>query len=231
MRKCKWIFVLILLIGCFCALPVAAADADGTAQPADRSGDMYNFTQLKYYELGLFSDVDENAWYGINRQGVVAYAYAYGFMNGSGGKFMPRKTLTVAEALAMACRVHDIYYGGSGNFVQGKPWYKVYADYAIANGIIEAGVFKSYTANISRSEMAYIFSRCLPEQEYRLVTYLEPPDVDSATRFQAEIVKLYHAGILTGSDNYATFHPGNSIIRSEAAAILVRVALPGLRIY
>ena len=37
------------------------------------------------------------------------------------------------------------------------------------------------------------------------------------------IYTFYRAGILTGSDAAGTFHPASTIVRSEAAAILVRM--------
>ena len=44
-----------------------------------------------------------------------------------------------------------------------------------------------------------------------------------------KILMLYQAGVLTGSDIYGTFHPDNSIKRSEAAAIIARMAIPSER--
>jgi len=51
------------------------------------------------------------------------------------------------------------------------------------------------------------------------------PDVDSATPYYSEIISLYEAGVLTGSDEQGTFYPDNSITRVEAAAIITRVIL------
>ena len=40
---------------------------------------------------------------------------------------------------------------------------------------------------------------------------------------------LYRAGVLTGSDSAGTFRPDSTIKRSEAAAIVTRMADPSLR--
>ena len=49
------------------------------------------------------------------------------------------------------------------------------------------------------------------------------PDVKTGAAFAAEIYDFYRAGILTGSDANGTFHPADSIKRSEVAAILIRM--------
>ena len=40
---------------------------------------------------------------------------------------------------------------------------------------------------------------------------------------------MYAAGVLTGSDSYGTFLPGDSIPRAVAAAIIARIAIPAER--
>ena len=42
--------------------------------------------------------------------------------------------------------------------------------------------------------------------------------------YAESIYRLYRAGIVTGSDEYGTFLPENSITRAEAAAIVTRMA-------
>ena len=47
--------------------------------------------------------------------------------------------------------------------------------------------------------------------------------------YKTEIIHLYGAGVLKGSDLAGTFHGASTITRAEAAAIAVRVALPEYR--
>ena len=55
-----------------------------------------------------FSDVTDSNWFAEN----VKTAYELGFMNGkSEGKFDPNGTVTVAEGITMAARLHAIYNG------------------------------------------------------------------------------------------------------------------------
>ena len=58
-----------------------------------------------------FSDVADGSWY----TDAVALCYETGLINGTGeGKFSPDATVTIGEAAALACRIHQILNGGSG---------------------------------------------------------------------------------------------------------------------
>ena len=180
----------------------------------------------------MFTDVDENAWYGFNQGKVIARAYEYGLMKGdSATTFNPTGNMTVAEAITVAARVHSIYMTGEESFAQSSPWYKVYVDYAIDKGIIKSDDFTDYTRAATRAEMAYIFSKSLPAAEFaEQNTVNSLPDVNSDTPYYNAILTLYKAGIVTGNDDKGTFSPGNNITRAEAAAIISRVILPATRV-
>ena len=191
---------------------------------------MSNFVKSKTYTPGMFADVDENQWYGYTQQKVIANAYEYGLMQGSGSTFNPTGNMTLAEAVTIAARVHHIYNGGDGVFIQGNPWYQVYVDYCIANDIIGAGTFSDYSKAATRAEMAYIFSRALPNSEFASQNTVNAlPDVNSSTPYYSAILMLYKAGVVAGSDAQGTFNPANNITRAEAAAIISRVILPATR--
>jgi hypothetical protein len=193
---------------------------------------MSNFKPTNSYTPGQFTDVSEDAWYGNNQQKVVALAYQYGLMMGkTKTEYTPSGNVTIAEALTIAVRVHSIYTTGTANFTQGSPWYQVYVDYAITNGIIAANDFPNYTRNVTRSEMAYLFVNALPESEFTSRNTVNSlPDVNNATANIDAILLLYRAGVLTGSDTQGTFNPYNNINRAETAAIITRVILPSMRV-
>jgi len=185
---------------------------------------------ISSYTPGQFTDVNENEWYGYNREKSIATAYEHGLMRGSGNTFNPAGSMTLAEAVTIAARVHSINNGGAGEFTQGDVWYQVYVDYAIANGMIKADAFADYGKAATRAEMAYIFSRSLPETEFKSQnTVGSLPDVESGTQYSEAIFMLYKAGVLAGSDDRGTFNPGSGITRAEAAAIISRVVLPATR--
>lgn len=181
-----------------------------------------NFQQTATYNNN-FSDVSATSW----AASAVETCYEYGLMNGTGnGRFSPNGTLSVAEALVMADRVHEIYTTGESTLENGSPWYQPYVDYAIENGIIQEGDFNSYTANATRAEMAYIFANALPDSALPAINDIDTlPDVEAVTPYAAEIFTLYNAGVLTGSDVYGTCKPETTITRAEAAAIIARVAI------
>ena len=103
----------------------------GSAYAAE-SG-MGNFQRNGSYYTGLFTDIPADAWYADG----VAAAYELGLMVGSGqNTFSPNGTVTLAEAVAMAARIHSRYGSGIESFSQGSPWYQVYVDYAVNSRIV-----------------------------------------------------------------------------------------------
>ena len=203
----------------------------GVASGFSASAPMSNFRKARAYTPGQFADVNENAWYGYNREKSAATAYEYGLMQGSSAAaFNPDGNITIAEAIAVAARVRSIYNGGAGEFAQGGVWYQAYVNYAIAGGIINADDFPDYSKAATRAEMAYIFSRALPEEEFMPQNTVKSlPDVNSGTVYSAAVFMLYRAGVLAGNDDRGTFNPGAGVTRAEAAAVITRVILPDTR--
>ena len=144
MRKHTRLFVLSL---CLLAVLLAAVSmAQG-------------FEKTQKYP-GTFSDVPENAWFAKE----VQSAYELGFVNGkSDTSFDPNGTMTVAEGITIASRVHASYNGKTIAEVSGGKWYDMYIKYAIENGLFEDGYFNSYDRTIRRYEMAVLFASAVPE--------------------------------------------------------------------
>lgn len=186
-----------------------------------------NFSKRNIYSSGLFPDVVAGSWY----HDVLKQVWEFGLMVGKGNGFDPTGNITVAEALVLACRVHNIYHGGDGVFTQQDPWYSVYVDYALANGIIKANDFSSYTVPANRAQMAYIFANTLPQTELQaLKTVNSLPDVQNDDAYASAIFLLYQAGVLGGKDDAGSFYPNANISRAEVAAIICRMVLPAERL-
>ena len=196
-----------------------------------QSPGLAQFVPKLVYSAGLFTDVRAGVWYSV----PVALAYEYGLMRGVGDNaFNPTGNITVAEAITVATRVHNIYLTGSDEFpavAAGQPWYQANVDYAIENGMIAATAFTDYRRPATRAEMAFIFSGAIPAEEFEAQNTVNSlPDVNRNTQYSDAIFMLYRAGVLGGSDGIGTFNPGNNISRAEAAAIISRVILPAERL-
>ena len=197
-----------------------------TAQAAEPSID--NFKFLRSYS-NRFTDVYESQWF----YAAMKRGYEIGLIDGlSETTFSPNSNVSLAQILALASRLHSIYYTGEASFVQGTPWYQVYVDYADKNGFLLPNL-GNYSRAAKRGEVAGILAKalspsCLPP--INIVENDSLPDVKMNSQYAAEIYTLYRAGVLTGNDAKGTFAPNSEILRSEIAAIISRMAIPGSRI-
>lgn len=191
-----------------------------------------NFTKTCSYYNGLFWDVDERNvthWFAAN----VASAYELGLMKGTGaGVFAPGDSVSAAQAVTLAARLHSIYHTGQERFetYDGGEWYDPYVDYAREQGILT----RDYDLDepVTRWEFAHILAQALPQEA---LTPINPEssfaDAQSIP-YPADAEMLYRAGVLTGvpQDGQLYFMPMNTITRGETAAIVTRMARPALRV-
>ncbi|MDO4516221.1 MAG: S-layer homology domain-containing protein [Bacillota bacterium] len=184
-----------------------------------------HFRKTAVYTQGQFSDVATNQWY----TGNVAAAVEFGLMKGDSGLFRPTGSVTIAEAVTLAARIHSIYETGKDSFAQssGGKWYQVYLDYAYQKGLISRSY---YTCNVNqkatRAQFAEILSKALPDEALPACSTVADnaiPDVSLSQSWGPAVYKLYRAGILTG-DLDGSFRPKDSITRAEAAVIAARMA-------
>ncbi|MBQ2690823.1 MAG: S-layer homology domain-containing protein [Clostridia bacterium] len=192
-----------------------------------QNGSFDNFRAINEYKKGRFVDIG-GQWY----ESYAQAAYEYGMMKGNeDGTFYPHGNMLVCEAITIAARLHSIYHGGTGEFVQGSPWYDVYVGYAIERGIIEKGRFADYERPVTREEMAVILSRSVDlDKMGRINDFDSIPDVpESSGSFEA-ILALYNSGVLTGSEEDGSFLPDDNIIRAEVAAMIARIVKSDMRI-
>jgi len=187
-----------------------------------------NFVNVYDYAYGQFTDVSPSAWYYNN----VVNAYELGLMKGSSTTtFNANGNITIAESIALACRLHSTYYDNGKVFKQGSTWYQVYVSYALANGIIDKQ-YGDYNKKATRAEFAEILAGALPDEALTDINTVVDggiPDVSMSASYQSAVYKLYRAGILTGNDAKGTFAPASYIARSAVAAIVTRMADSSLR--
>ena len=208
------------IISCF----TAAALAFALAAPALAAG---GFEKVNTYTPGQFTDVPEDLWCADN----VRTAYEYGIMSGkSATRFDTASSLTVAQTIVMACRLHSGYTGDGAEFASAAPWYQSYLDYAAENGIVWE--FDSYDVPVTRADFAVIAGSALPDEALPVISDIEDgaiPDVPEDADYAEAVYRLYGAGVLTGNDAYGTFTPDSYITRGAAAALVSRMADPSLR--
>ncbi len=175
-----------------------------------------------------FADVASTEWY----HPEIAAAYKLGLVQGTTATtYNPSGSVTVAEAITMAVRMNASYNGvaapaaaTTGN------WYDTYVAEAIALKIIRANQFTDYNVPALRKEVASIMAKALPNENYaKMNMFLNVPDMDKKDRNYSAVLKLYNAGILTGSDDEYNFRPDTEINRAEVAAIMNRVTTPANR--
>ncbi len=215
--KKRIISVLLVLVLFFAVLPIAAS----------ASGGLSYFCRVQTYQTGRFTDIASSDWYAP----YVQAAYEYDLINGrTAGTFDPDSTLTIAEAIKLAVCIHSIYYRGSADFSNGEPWYRPYVDYALRHSIIDEE-YITYDAAVTRSEFALILLGALPAEaltERNTVEDNAIPDVPLGFTYSDAVYMLYRAGVLTGNPA-GTFLPNDSIKRSEAAAVVVRMVNASFR--
>lgn len=70
---------------------------------------------------------------------------------------------------------------------------------------------------------------------YRMAAVTDLPAINEITGLpdtgDPDALELYRAGVLTGSDEYGTFHGELTLTRAEAAAICARILRPDLRVH
>jgi len=177
-----------------------------------------------------YPDFPREAW----AQEAIGGVTALGLMQGmEDGRFDPDGLLTAAQVLALAARLHSIRRGGTAEFDQsyGSRWYDVYYKYCTDNGIIGKKDFRDLTLPATRAEAALVLGHALDTEDLPALRDVSKiPDVAQGDYAAAEIYLLYRAGVLNGMNEAGDFYPGNQLRRSEAAAILLRLADADMRI-
>lgn len=181
-----------------------------------------------------FLDADESAWYGSQQQGVIKSVVQLGIMNGyTDGTFHPIGNITLSEAIKMAAVVHATCNNQTISFSasDGGKWYDAYLNYCVKNRIVSSDEYSSLDAYATRAQIAHIFAKATSDfAVVNDIDYDYISDVSERSEYADEILALYRAGILTGDERTRAFRPSDTITRTEAAAIISRVALPTTRI-
>ena len=171
-----------------------------------------------------FSDVPSSAWY-AQYAGKAAQA---GLMNGTGGsRFSPTATLSTAEVVTLAARLHAERNGKTGP-QGGSPWYQDAYDYCVNNGLFTRAEVPlvSMTKTATRYQMVDLLDRAVPDSEKAAIKTVADgfiPDLRLSDPYGPVVYRWYRAGIVEG-DAAHRFNGSTGISRAETAAILCRLA-------
>ena len=214
----KTISLVLCTVMALSLLPVSAFSQSG----------MSNYKKSLTYTQGKYTDVATSDWFSPN----VAAAYEYGLVKGvASNSFGAASNVKISEIVALAARLNSIYNIGKYSFAEGTPWYQVYVDYAVANGIISNTRFENYDVYATRYQVAEILAAALPSSALTAINninYGDIPDVSLEASY-TNVYVLYNAGVLTGKTAAGNFFPAENVLRSEVAAIVTRMGDPGLR--
>ena len=143
------------------------------------------------------------------------------------------RTVTLAQAIAYTAKLHSFITGDKYEFKEGRPWYKVYADYAVSCGILQSEI-TSYDSNLTREEFADILTHTVAASALPGINTVEDnaiPDVSIDDEYGASIYLLYRAGIFTGETEDGAFRPKDNVTRGEVAQALARMAASSMRLF
>ena len=179
-----------------------------------------------------FSDVNEGDWYYDN----VMDAAENGYVNGMGdGTFAPKKATTRAEFAAMIANamgyeadpdVESAFIDVDDDF-----WGKAAINYCAQNGIISGyddGTFQPNKA-ITRQEAAAILNNAFELAEKTGISSDKFADDSKIAGWAKDhVYAAKAAGLMKGDAGTGAFRPTDTIIRAEAASILMNANREGL---
>ena len=186
------------------------------------------FAFAAYPRLSKYRDIPQGAWYCPYVDAVVKS----GIMNGmSDTSFGVDQSVSLAQTITIAARLHSLYYTGEENFGLGTDaWYSPYVKYAVHHGLIDSAP-SAYDClqPVSKGVFAQILSAAYPDEaleSINSVNYI--PDMDENSPYYEAVLRLYRAGVCTGGEDNS-YGPRGRIKRVEAAAIISRMTDPSQR--
>ena len=174
-----------------------------------------------------YADVPAGSWF----ESSAKICYETGLITGSDKGFEPYRTMAVSEAAAIAARMAEILDGGDGLFDNpaGSPWYAGAVDYLkglAQDDAVVLSLLSQPDETVTRLGFLKLLSAALPADQLAAVNSITAlPDTGDA-----DVLRFYNAGILTGVNEYGVFAGSNTLTRSEAAAMVARVAREELRV-
>ncbi len=237
MKKRLLLFLCIFTLLLSTAAQAANVTADVPRPPFGGEGGHALPLRTRSYD-GRFADVDASAWY----HDAVAALYEYGLTEGvSSSAYAPEGNVTIAELVTFAARLHALERGAATPAAAaGEAWYRPYVRYLKAEKCLGDELDGHYSEAATRAQTAGVLApalstECYDERNAEAVTvgyasHRRITDVDDYTPYQSDILRLYKWGIVGGVDEDGSFHPNDTLKRSELAALVVRMVEPSARL-
>ncbi|MGI2294050.1 S-layer homology domain-containing protein [Paenibacillus sp. GXUN7292] len=210
MRKQKWLSWLLigsLFVSAF-LFHVSIASASKEQQSTSSIKELYrDYEQISAWALEAIQQATDN-----------------GFVQGSAGKFNPKKPITRAEftKILAAMLDFDVTPEQTGFFtdVTDQDWFAPYVNTAFNKGLITGYANKFQpNATITREEMAVIIARALELEFSKSASVIK--DSNKVSEWAKQAVEAVTAlGIMTG--DAAGFHANQAVTREMAAVVAVR---------
>lgn len=189
---------------------------------------------IKNYDETNFIDIEEGAWY----EPSIKTAYEMAMMIGiSDNEFHVNGNVTLAQAICITARIHNIYYENNYDFtpIDEEPWFMPYVRYAKEKGILDEKYYFSsvylYDKEAIRIQFAEILSKALPNEqmtEIKKVEFINDLPADGEDESFDVVYDFYNAGILIGDGE--GFKPLKKITRAEVATVISRMGDASLRV-
>ena len=221
--------LLPLLLTALLALSLAGQSV--WAAPA-QTGSADHFAAVLDYD-GRFADVTADSWYYDN----VVRLYEMGLARGrSDTLFGAADSVTVAEAVGFAARIHSLYWTGdaeSGPAAYGGDggrWYDPYVRWGMESGVLPGALWDGFDpeASVTRQDMAVMFGLFLTEYEVdydpvntETASFTDSADIDSYAL--GGVALCWQAGIMGGRTD-GSFGPQDTATRAEVAVTMVQMA-------
>ncbi len=177
-----------------------------------------------------FSDIDSDDWFYNNVMDAANNGYVTGYPDGT---FQPKKATTRAEFASMIASAmgYEADPDAASMFpdVPDTYWGKAAINFCAQNGIIngykEDGTFRP-DQPITRQEAASILRNAFKLTESSSETFPDDSAISGWAKESVYIVKA--SGLMKGDAGTGNFRPTDTIIRAEAASILMNAKYAGL---
>ena len=166
MKRLKRVLALILIVSCLLTAGAYAAAIPGEGLAV--------FEEVARMTPTTFSDLGSTHWgyYGIK------VSYDRGLLVGDAeGTFRPEGTVTWAEAIAVASRIHSAYYANALNMNRrdDEAWYMPYLRYSVPHKLLpptRPADDKLAEVVINRYDIAYMFARTVDAEDMPQISTL-----------------------------------------------------------